>query len=89
MDRLRSHERCPGLLKELLRGSLGDLRDTQEVSELLREVLGGPWETLGALWRFWTVSGGSREELWEVPWSRLRAHKDGLPLVRAVQGARW
>ena len=45
--RLRSHERCPGLLKELLRGSLGVLGGTSEFSGLLREVLGGTWEPWG------------------------------------------
>ena len=86
--RLRSHERCPGLLKELLRGSLGILGETWEVSELLREVLGGTWESSGepweVLWAPWEVPWGplggplgSLGEVWEGP---LGAHRDGSPV---------
>ena len=66
-SRLHFQETYPELLKELLRGSLGVLGETYEISELLGEVLGrtgwssgGPWEVLWAPWGVpWGPLGGS------------------------------
>jgi hypothetical protein len=77
-SRLRCHETCPELLKELLRV----LGETYEVPELLGEVLGGtggssggPWEVLWAPWEVpWGPLGGSGKVLW----GPLGAHRDGL-----------
>ena len=75
--RLRCHERCPGLLKELLRGSLGVLGETYEVSELLREVLGRTWESSGEPWEvLWSSLGGPLGFfgcLLGGPWASLEA----------------
>ena len=79
-SRLRCHETCPELLKELLRV----LGETYEVPELLGEVLGGtggssggPWEVLWAPWEVpWDPLGGSGKVLG----GPLGAHRDGLPV---------
>ena len=60
-SRLRCHETCPELLKELLRV----LGETYEVPELLGEVLGGTGGPRGDLGRSFGLLGRSLGVPWE------------------------